>query len=223
MKSNKTKAVKPAPVGQTASKNLSRKAASPSRNDGREKSGVRKDNAGEESKNEMLEKYFVELLRDIYWAEKHMVTELDKLFRQTTSEELQQALSDHRDETEVHVDRLEQVFETIGMKPSAKKCEAITGLFKELEQSIAETQDHFYTRDVALIVGLQKAEHYEIATYGSLAQIANTLGHFEVADLLEDTLEEEKQADRFLTQIAESGINQDAAKEHEEEEAAEEE
>lgn len=166
-------------------------------------------------KNEMLSKYFHDLLKDIYWAEKHLVKELAKMSKKATSEALKQAFLDHRAETEGQVERLEQVFETIGKKAQAKKCEAMEGLIEEAAEAIEETENDTYTRDVALIVTAQKVEHYEIASYGSLAQIARTLGNIQGAELLEATLAEEKGADQVLTMLAESGINQEASTEEE--------
>ncbi len=167
-------------------------------------------------KNEMLAKYFGDLLKDIYWAEKHLVKELLKMSKKSTSEGLKQAFLDHRTETEGHIERLEKVFATIGKKAIARKCDAMQGFIMEAESALEHTDDDTYTRDVALIVSAQKAEHYEIASYGSLAQIARTLGNIEAAELLEATLSEEKNADNVLTMIAESGINQGAATEKEE-------
>jgi ferritin-like metal-binding protein YciE len=171
-------------------------------------------------KNEMLAKYFHDLLKDIYWAEKHLIKELAKMAKKATSEALKQAFLDHRTETEGQVERLNKVFETIGKKPQGKKCEAMEGLSKEAEEAIEETENDTYTRDVALIVTAQKVEHYEIASYGSLAQIARTLGNIQGAELLEATLAEEKAADQSLTVLAQAGgINEQASSE--EEEAAE--
>ena len=165
-------------------------------------------------------KRFENSLKDIYWAEKHLVKELAKMAKKATSEALKDAFLEHRAETEGQVERLVQVFETIGKKAQAKKCEAMEGLTKEAEEAIEETENDTYTRDVALIVTAQKVEHYEIASYGSLAQIARTLGNIQGAELLEATLAEEKGADQVLSMLAMSGINQEASVE---EEAAEEE
>jgi DNA phosphorothioation-dependent restriction protein DptG len=198
---------------KTKKNSLVGKIIPPLHRDGKEQPTVK-----EPMENEMLAKYFVDLLKDIYWAEKHLVKELAKMAKNATSEALKQAFLDHRDETEGQIERLVQVFETVGKKATAKKCEAMEGLTKEAKEAMEETEDDSYTRDVALIVTAQKVEHYEIASYGSLAQIARTLGNIEAAELLEETLEEEKNADNVLTMIAESGINEQAA---EEEEAAE--
>lgn len=166
-------------------------------------------------KNELLAKYFHDLLKDIYWAEKHLVKALAKMSKKATSEALKQAFLDHRTETEGQIERLDRVFETIAKKPQGKKCEAMEGLTKEAEEAIEETETDTYTRDVALIVTAQKVEHYEIASYGSLAQIARTLGNIQGAELLETTLAEEKGADQVLTMLALSGINQEASMEEE--------
>lgn len=171
-------------------------------------------------KDEMLEEYFQGLLKDIYWAEKALTKELLKMAKKSTSEDLREAFLNHQAETEGQVKRLEQAFEVLGKKPQAKKCEAMAGLIEEAKEAIEDTEDGTYTRDVALIVCAQKVEHYEIASYGSLVQIATTLGHYNVSELLEETLEQEKNADVLLSDIATHGINEEAATE---EEAAEEE
>ncbi len=158
----------------------------------------------------LLEKFFIDELKDIYWAEKHLVKALARLKKAATTEELQQAFEDHTAATEEHVTRLEQVFEMFGKKPQAKKCEAMDGLTREAEEIVDETEDGSMTRDVALIIAAQKVEHYEIATYGGLVQLANTMNLGEVAEILEQTLQEEKDTDQLLTYIAENDINLEA-------------
>jgi len=167
---------------------------------------------------EELEKYFIDSLKDIYWAEKALVKALPKMAKAATSEELGAAFEEHKTQTEEHVRRLEQVFELMERKPQAKKCEAMEGLQKEAESIIEETEAGTHTRDVGLIMAAQKVEHYEIATYGGLAQLATTFGMDEVADLLKQTLDEEKDTDQNLTYIAENHVNYDAGTEDEEEE-----
>jgi ferritin-like metal-binding protein YciE len=164
-----------------------------------------------------LEKFFIDSLKDIYWAEKHLTKTLPKMQKAATSEELQQAIDDHLAQTEEHVNRLEQVFEQMGQKAQAKKCDGMEGLTREGESVIEETEDGSATRDVGIIVSAQKVEHYEIAAYGSLAQLATTMGLEEVAEILNQTLEEEKEADVLLTQIAENNINWEAEEEGSEE------
>ncbi|HET9277311.1 MAG TPA: ferritin-like domain-containing protein [Flavitalea sp.] len=166
----------------------------------------------------MLEKFMVDSLKDIYWAEKHLTKALPKLERAATSEELKQALQDHLTVTEEQVARLEQVFELMGKRAQAKKCEAMEGLSKEADSMVEETEEGTMTRDVAIIIACQKVEHYEIATYGGLRQLASTMGLTEAADLLGQTLAEEKEADEQLTSIAENNINYQAEDEGEESE-----
>jgi len=164
----------------------------------------------EENKS-MLQEFFLEELRDIYWAEKHLVKALPKMRKATTSEALATAFEDHLAVTEEQVARLEQIFELLGEKARGKKCEAMEGLVKEAETVISDTEEGTSTRDVALIIAAQKVEHYEIAAYGGLATLAKTLGEEEIGNLLGQTLEEEKETDELLTQIAESNINMEAA------------
>jgi ferritin-like metal-binding protein YciE len=160
-----------------------------------------------------LKEFFHDEIKDIYWAEKKLVQTLPKLAKAATSEDLRTAFTSHLEETKEHVARLEQVFELLGEKAQAKKCDAMEGITEEGASIIEDTEDGTSTRDVALILAGQKAEHYEIATYGGLAQIAHTLGLDEVASILETTLEEEKAADQKLTGLAESSINDEAKEE----------
>lgn len=174
--------------------------------------------AGKKGRSSLLKEFFVEQLQDIYWAEKHLVKELPKMQKAATTEELAEAIGEHLTVTEDHVSRLEEVFQMMGETAKAKKCEAMEGLTKEAHNIIDETQEGTATRDAAIIMAAQKVEHYEIATYGSLVQLAKTIGMNEVSDLLAQTLSEEKDADQALTQIAESNINEDGAQEEGEEE-----
>lgn len=154
-----------------------------------------------------LKELFVDELKDIYWAEKHLSKALVKMAKAATSEELRAALETHKEETDNQVARLDQVFEMIGEKASAKKCDAMEGLIKESESIVEDTEDGSITRDAGIISAAQKSEHYEIASYGTLRTLANTLGYSEAAQLLEETLAEEKKTDELLTQLAESAIN----------------
>jgi ferritin-like metal-binding protein YciE len=170
----------------------------------------------QQGSNNMLLEFFCDELKDIYWAEKHLVKTLPKMKRAATSPQLQQAFDDHLRVTETHVQRLEQVFELMGKKAQAKKCDAMAGITEEGAGIIEETEKGTSTRDVGLILAGQKVEHYEIATYGGLAQLARTLGKDDVAEILEATLAEEKEADSLLTDIAENDINYEANTEDEE-------
>jgi ferritin-like metal-binding protein YciE len=170
-----------------------------------------------------LEKLFTDSLKDIYWAEKHLTKTLPKMKKKASTDELKSAIEEHLAQTEEHVSRLEQVFEICGKKAQAKKCDAMEGLTKEGDSIVEETQANTMTRDAGIIMAAQKVEHYEIATYGTLVQLAKTLCMNNAADLLHKTLEEEKQADEKLTEIAEWNVNQAAAQETGEEGEEEEE
>jgi ferritin-like metal-binding protein YciE len=162
-----------------------------------------------------LKTLFIDSLKDILWAEKNLVKALPKMAKGATSEELRSSMEQHLIETENQVTRLEKVFEIVGQKATAKKCEAMEGLLKEGQSLMEDTEDGTLTRDAALISAQQKIEHYEIASYGTLRTLANTLGLSEAASLLEETLEEEKKTDELLTQIAESFVNESAKAEKE--------
>lgn len=157
-----------------------------------------------------LNDLFVETLKDLYYVEKKLVKTLPKMSEKATSPELRQAMEDHLRETETHVQRLEQVFELLGQRANAKTCEALEGLIREADETTGEIEDQ-QTLDAALISSAQTVEHYEIARYGTLACWAAEIGNTEVAELLEQTLEEEKAADEKLSVIAEDQINQRAA------------
>jgi len=165
----------------------------------------------ETMRNSKFHRLFVDQLEDMYWAEKHLVKALPKMVEASTSEELSTAFSDHLTATENHVSRLEEAFRMLDQKAEAKKCPAMKGIVDECEEIISETEEDTMVRDAALILGAQKAEHYEIATYGSLITLAKTMGHEDVADLLVQTLEEEKEADQLLTQLAKGYVNEEAS------------
>jgi ferritin-like metal-binding protein YciE len=168
---------------------------------------------GASTVNTQLEKFFHDSLKDIYWAEKHLVKALGKMQKAATTDELKNAIEEHIGQTEEHATRLEQVFELLGKKPQAKKCEAMEGLIKEGESIVEETEAGSMTRDAGVIMAAQKVEHYEIATYGTLRQLAITMGQEQVAGILSQTLEEEKETDQGLTRIAENDINWEAEQE----------
>ncbi|HEX7904663.1 MAG TPA: ferritin-like domain-containing protein [Chitinophagaceae bacterium] len=169
-----------------------------------------------EHKNTQLHQFFVDQLKDIYWAEKHLTKALPKMKKAATTSELQQAIEDHLSQTQEHVTRLEQVFELVDQKAQTKKCEAMEGLLKEGDSIVEETQEGSMTRDAGIIMAAQKVEHYEIATYGTLVQLAKVMGHNDVAGILQTTLDEEKEADEGLTSIAENNINWEAGQEDDE-------
>lgn len=151
---------------------------------------------------ETLEDIFLDMLKDIYWAEKHLVKALPKMAKASHSQELQSAFNSHLEETQFQVKRLEECFDIIQVKPAAKKCEAMEGLVKEGAESIEEHEDG-PARDAALIAAAQKVEHYEISAYGTLRTMANVLGKAQCAELLEASKDEEVATDRALTDLAE--------------------
>jgi ferritin-like metal-binding protein YciE len=152
---------------------------------------------------------FEDELKDIYWAEKALTKAIPKMIKNTTTEELAKALEDHLEVTKGHVDRLEEVFKILGKAARGKKCDAMDGLIKEAEEIMEDTPEGV-VRDAGIISAGQKVEHYEIATYGTLCAFAKTLGEDEAASLLQQTLNEEKEADEKLTQVAESSVNLEA-------------
>ena len=160
-----------------------------------------------------LNELFLDSLRDIYWAENHLVKSLPKMIESAHSEKLAATIQNHLAETIEHVSRLEVVFDMLGVAAIAKKCDAMEGLTKEGEGIIESTDEGTSTRDVGIILASQKVEHYEIATYGGLVQLATTLGLTDAAEILSQTLAEEKTADQLLTQVAESDINYQASTE----------
>src|SRR6188474_40628 len=168
-----------------------------------------------QKKERLLEKFFLDQLKDIYYAEQQMLKALKEMKAACTTEELEDAFESHYMQTERQVKRLDKVFQLLKEKPEGKKCEAMDGLIKEAKTIINETKDGSMTRDAALIIAAQKVEHYEIATYGGLVQLALTLGKHRAAALFDKTLLEEEQTDHNLTYIAESHINFDAEEEDE--------
>jgi ferritin-like metal-binding protein YciE len=171
---------------------------------------MRSNGNGSKEGESLLEKFFIDQLKDIYYAEQQLLKALQKMEKESTTEELEEAFNNHLKQTEKHVKRLEKVFKIIGKKPEGKKCEAMDGLIKEAETIISETKEGTMTRDAALIIAAQKVEHYEIASYGGLVQLAITMQLQRAAEILEKTLFEEEDTDQLLTYIAESSINMEA-------------
>ena len=167
----------------------------------------------DDMKTSPLHKFFVDALKDIYYAEDAILNALEKMEEAATTEELKDAFEDHKLQTKKHISRLEKVFKLIDETPEKKECKAIVGIIDEGQEIIKSTEEGSMTRDVGLIIAAQKVEHYEIATYGGLAQLAITMGHDKAADLLERTLQEEEDTDLLLTDIAETSINVNAEQE----------
>ncbi len=157
-----------------------------------------------------LDDLFVHTLKDVLYAEQAILKALPKMEKKASSDALKTAFGEHRKETEEHVERLNKVFEQIGKKASASKCEAIVGITEEAEELMGEIEDP-EALDAGMTAAAQAVEHYEIARYGTLVAWAKELGHTEAAKILEKTLGEEKAADEKLTGIAESRLNKRAA------------
>lgn len=153
---------------------------------------------------------FINELRDAYDAEKQLTNALPKMAKAANSPDLRSAFETHLDETRGQITRLEQVFESLDEKVRGKHCDGIAGIIEEGKAVMEEDFDEA-TTDACLIAGGQRAEHYEMAAYGTLVAWARAMGHSEAADLLQETLDEEKAADEKLSALAEEGINQNAA------------
>ncbi|MBA4149101.1 MAG: ferritin-like domain-containing protein [Verrucomicrobia bacterium] len=165
-----------------------------------------------------LQDLYVEELRDLYNAENQLIKALPKIADEATSDELRSALEDHLDQTKEQIERLDEVFSNLGSASKGKKCVAMEGLIKECEELLKEEMEDS-VKDAAIIGACQKIEHYEIASYGTVCTYAKLLDREDDLDLLGQTLDEEKEADENLTDIAESSINFEAAEGEEEEEA----
>src|SRR6478609_1633929 len=157
-----------------------------------------------------LLKLFEDSIKDLYWAEKHLVKALPKMIKAASSSSLQDAISNHLEQTKTQVHRLEQVFELLGKKPQAKKCDAMEGLTKEGEGVIEDTDRGTPARDLGIIMASQKVEHYEISAYTGLGKLAEKLGLSDAANILAETLVEEQQSDDLLASIADNDIQMES-------------
>jgi len=160
-----------------------------------------------------LEGLFLNELRELYGVEQHQLHVLALLKRAASSQKLKNVLANHLDDTRVQIGRLERIFKTLGQDAEGRISEAILGITREAEVVIAETERDTATRDAGIIVAVQKLEHYEITSYGSLAQHASTLDHDDAGEILELSLFEEKEMDDLLTALAELYINKEASRE----------
>jgi ferritin-like metal-binding protein YciE len=159
-------------------------------------------------KENSLRDLYIDELRDLYNAETQLVKALPKMAKASTNDQLRQGFEEHLRQTSEHVSRLEQIFEQLGEKPSGKKCIAMEGLVKEGSETMKEDFEDA-VMDAAIIGAAQRVEHYEIAAYGTVRDFAQILGEEEQVSLLEQTLEEEKETDQKLTELAQ-GINEEA-------------
>ena len=160
-----------------------------------------------------MKDFLIDELKDIYFAEHEIMKGLTKMKKAATSDKLKKAIDFHYNQTETQIERLKEAFGLLDEKPAKKKCEAIIGILKEGDDILEDTEEGSMTRDAAIIIASQKVEHYEIATYGSLAELARTIDRKDVAKILETTLSEEKETDVSLTILAVDKINEEAAQE----------
>ena len=210
----KATTAKPKTATKSAAKTTSKSAEKSATKSATSKTTTTRKVKAKRTAAEGLRELFIDSLKDIYWAEKALTKALPKMAKNASSGNLKSALEDHLSVTENQIKRLEQVFEMIGEKAVAKKCEAMAGLIKEGQEIMEETEIG-PVRDAGIIAASQKIEHYEIATYGTLCAFGKTLGEMDAIDLLHATLEEEKDADLTLTEAAYNTINFDAAEEDE--------
>lgn len=161
-----------------------------------------------------LRELYIDQLRDLYDAENQLIKALPRMAKEASSDELRQAVEEHLEQTRGQAERLEQIFEQLGEKPKGKKCKGMQGVIEEGKETLEEDMEED-TKDAAIIAAAQRVEHYEIAGYGTARTYANLLGENEAAELLEETLNEEKETDQKLTQLAEE-INVEAAQGSEE-------
>ena len=153
-----------------------------------------------------LIKLFTDCLKDIYWAENHLIKALPKMAKATSIKKLEQAILHHHAQTKTHAERLEQAFELLGKEPQARKCDAMEGLSKEGEAVIENTDTGTPARNLGIIMASQKVEHYEIASYLGIIKLSDNLGYTEISQLLTDTLNEELDSDALLADISSSEI-----------------
>ncbi len=180
------------------------------------KAGTKKSSAATEKdkkSGEEFRDFFIDELKDILWAERALLKALPKMRKAATGKELAASFDSHLAETEAQISTLEQVFDLMGEKPKTKKCDAMEGLISETESIIADTEKGSAIRDAGLILAAQKVEHYEIATYGTLAAFADAMEEAKVAKLLRSILRDEKKSDKKLTILALESVNEDASEE----------
>jgi len=156
----------------------------------------------------MFREFFIDQIKDVYWAEKHFLACLKKMKRAATSERLTTVFADQIEQGQAQIASVENVFALLDKKPQAKKCDAMEGLVSEAESIIEDTEKDSYTRDAALILAAQKAIHYEIASYGTLRIFAKLMGEKEISSILESILRQEEKTDKEMTSLAMKHVNE---------------
>lgn len=207
---SKTSATGKNTTGTAAKASASSRNTTNSKNSGSDYS-TKKSSSERPSAQTEFHKFFVDQIKDIYWAEKHLKSGLRKMSRAATSPKLAMMFEKHYKEGDEQIAQLETIFSLLGEKPEAKRCEAMAGLLEEANGMISDTERNSFVRDAGLILAAQKVEHYEIATYGTLCALAAYLPDKKVKKILEATLADEKKTDLALTRLAEEFVNECAA------------
>lgn len=197
----------------TSKKEDAKSKAETSKKDVTASKADKKASADDQKGGTEFREFFIDELKDILWAEKALLKALPKMRKAATGKELAASFESHLSETENQISTLEQVFDMMGEKPKTKKCDAMEGLLSEAESIISDTEKGSAIRDAGLILAAQKVEHYEIATYGTLAAFADAMQEAKVAKLLRSILRYEKKSDKMLTILALESVNEEASEE----------
>ena len=197
----------------TSKKEDAKSKAETSKKDVTASKADKKASADDQKGGTEFREFFIDELKDILWAEKALLKALPKMRKAATGKELAASYESHLSETENQISTLEQVFDMMGEKPKTKKCDAMEGLLSEAESIISDTEKGSAIRDAGLILAAQKVEHYEIATYGTLAAFADAMQEAKVAKLLRSILRDEKKSDKMLTILALESVNEEASEE----------
>lgn len=164
-------------------------------------------------KNSKFHQMFMSELKEVYWTEKKLIDALKEMEGAANSSRLADAFREHCEQTKRHAERVEHIFERMEAPAEEAEDESVKGMIEEARKVVSGTEGDSMVRDAALIIAAQKIEHYEIAAYGSLRTLARTMEHNQAAEMLDTTLEEEKETDRSLTELAESFVNVEASEE----------
>ena len=197
----------------TSKKEDAKSKAETSKKDVTASKADKKASADDQKGGTEFREFFIDELNHILWAEKALLKALPKMRKAATGKELAASFESHLSETENQISTLEQVFDMMGEKPKTKKCDAMEGLLSEAESIISDTEKGSAIRDAGLILAAQKVEHYEIATYGTLAAFADAMQEAKVAKLLRSILRDEKKSDKMLTILALESVNEEASEE----------